>query len=66
MEEECSPMIDIVGDVTKTPLPEFATGTLRLTLLQGEQLAMRPKLTSKMSLICVSLHGSMTLERLRL
>jgi hypothetical protein len=54
------------GRCDEDPLPESATGILRLTLLQGEQLAMQPKLTSKMSLICVSLHGSMTLERLRL
>jgi hypothetical protein len=33
-------------------------------LLHGEQLAMLPKLTLKMSFICASLRGAMTSERL--
>jgi hypothetical protein len=39
---------------------------LCLMLLQGEQLAMRPKLTLNMLLIYMSWHRAMTWERLRL
>jgi hypothetical protein len=60
MEEEHSPMIDIVGDVTKAPLPEASNAS------SGEHLAIRPKLTLKMPLIHVSLREAMTLEHLRL
>jgi hypothetical protein len=44
MEEERSPILDIVGDVSKVHLLEVSMASSLSDVSEGEQLAMKPKL----------------------
>jgi hypothetical protein len=61
MEDERSPIIDIVGDTSKAPLPEVSMASSSSDASSGEWPAIRPKLRLRMPWICMNLRKAITL-----